>query len=59
MAFVGKWSEVVYVRFTADVDKDMGWVTSNYFPFNGYVANFFVNRAGVGIEVDENNQIPV
>ena len=37
----------------------LGWVTNNYFPFNGYVANYWVNRTAVGIEVDQDNQIPV
>lgn len=58
MAFDGRFEETVYVRFDATVDTDMGWVSPNYFPFNGVLADWFINKEAVGTEVDQDG-VPI
>lgn len=50
---MGRWSYTTYVKFTADVNKDMNWMTDKVHMMNGYVANYWVNRKSVAIETDE------
>lgn len=43
MALPKSFEDVVYVKWTADVDADMGWVTDAVTKCNGIVADYWVN----------------
>ncbi len=49
---MGRWSYTTYIKFTANVDKDMDWLIDQVHQMNGYVANYFVNTKSVAIETD-------
>lgn len=60
MALPTKWENTVFIKFTAVVDTDMGWVTDAVIQCNGIVANWWVNVNGVAIHTDSaGTPIPV
>lgn len=50
---MGSFEYSTYVKFTANVDADMGWTIDKVLKCNGVVANWWVNVTSVAIETDE------
>lgn len=49
---MGSFEYSTYVKFTASVSADMGWITDAVVKCNGVVANYWINVQSVGIETD-------